>query len=314
MQTDDIGGHLLTAPGNVTITGTAWTSSTTVNTTQTIINQNAQASAYLVQLDTTTTITAGAINFQVSGDGTNWTTISAYQVVDPTSSTGAQISLPYTLVASTNKQFLIYPNGMAVRLLLSTAITGTATVTPFITPIVLTQNTALLPGSNTIGSLAANQSVNLSQVGGSALALGSTTASASIPVVLASNQTAADPCMFQAKTNAAFSSASGTFALVTGVSAKKIYVCSLSLVVPSAVSVSLAEGSSATCGTSNQAAVIGVATSGTAANGMSMIANGGLTLGNGGGTVAVTATAADYLCIFQSGTAQIAGNLTYVQQ
>jgi hypothetical protein len=101
---------------------------------------------------------------------------------------------------------------------------------------------------------------------------------------------------------------------VTGVSAKKIYVCSLILVAPSAVSVSLSEGSSSTCGTSNQAAVIGVATNGTAANGMAFAANGGLTLGNGGNTVAATATAANYLCLFQSGTAQIAGNLTYVQQ
>src|SRR4029077_1251695 len=118
----------------------------------------------------------------------------------------------------------------------------------------------------------------------------------------------------QAKTNVAISTASGTTAVVTGVSAKKVYVCSLFIIAPSAVSVSLAEGSSATCGTSSQAAVIGVATSGTAANGVPLAANGGWTLGNGGGTVAATATAANYLCIFQSGTAQLAGNLTYVQQ
>jgi hypothetical protein len=143
---------------------------------------------------------------------------------------------------------------------------------------------------------------------------GQTTMTNSSPVVLPSNQQVGDPCMFQAKTNAAFSSASGTFALVTGVASKRVYVCSLSLVVPSAVSVSLAEGSSATCGTSGQAAVMGVATNGTAGNGLAMAANGGLTLGNGGGTVAQTATPANYLCVFQSGTAQIAGNITYVQQ
>jgi hypothetical protein len=60
--------------------------------------------------------------------------------------------------------------------------------------------------------------------------------------------------------------------------------------------------------------VLGVATNGTAANGISLAANGGLTLGNGGGTVAQTATNANYLCLFQSGTTQMAGNLTYVQQ
>jgi hypothetical protein len=123
-----------------------------------------------------------------------------------------------------------------------------------------------------------------------------------------------DPCTQSSKTNVPISTASGTLALVTGVSAKKIYVCSLSLIASGAISVSLSEGSGATCGTSAQAGVIGVATNGTAANGMALAANGGLTLGNGGATVAVTATAANYLCLFQSGTTQIAGNLTYVQQ
>lgn len=147
-----------------------------------------------------------------------------------------------------------------------------------------------------------------------ATAPGQAAMAASSPVVLASNQSVGDPCTFQTKTNVPISTASGTTALVTGVSAKKVYVCSLALIAPSAVSVSLAEGSSATCGTSNQAAVIGVATNGTAANGMPLAANGGLTLGSGTGTVAQTATAANYLCLFQSGTAQLAGNLTFVQQ
>jgi hypothetical protein len=123
-----------------------------------------------------------------------------------------------------------------------------------------------------------------------------------------------DPCSNGTKTNVRISSASGTFAVVTGVSAKKIYVCSLALVAPSAVSVSLAEGSSSTCGTSNQAGVIGAATNESSSNGMAIAANGGLTLGTGTGTVAATATAANYLCVYQSGTAQLAGNLTYVQQ
>lgn len=131
----------------------------------------------------------------------------------------------------------------------------------------------------------------------------------------AANQLAVgDPCTYQLKHNVPIASASGTTALVAGVSAKKIYVCSIALVVPSGVSASLSEGSSSTCGTSAQAGVMGVPTSGTAANGMAFAANGGFTYGNGGATVASTATNANYLCLFQSGTAQIAGNLTYVQQ
>ena len=144
---------------------------------------------------------------------------------------------------------------------------------------------------------------------------GQATMSASSPVTLASNQSVGDPCTFQAKTNYPISSASGTFQLgPAGASGKRIYVCSLFIVAPSAVSVSLAEGSSSTCGTSNQAAVIGVATNGTAANGVALAANAGWTLGSGVGTVAQTATAANYLCVFQSGTAQLAGNAMIVQQ
>jgi hypothetical protein len=195
----------------------------------------------------------------------------------------------------------------------SSGLIGTGTPgTPNTTTVVSVQGEASM--TKLLVTPDANSSVNLTQVGGSSIGLGSTTASASVPVVLASNQTAADPCMFQAKTNVAISTATGTTALVTGVSAKKIYVCSFALIAPSAVSVSLAEGSSSTCGTSAQAAVIGVATNGTAANGMPLAANGGLTIGNGGGVIAATATNANYLCLFQSGTAQLAGNLTYVQQ
>ena len=198
---------------------------------------------------------------------------------------------------------------------------GAASIIAILKGIYNQAGASIVAGSAIIGKIGIDQTtpgttnaISVAQVGAAALALGSTTASASIPVVIASNQTAADPCMFQAKTNAGFSSATGTFALVTGVAAKRIFVCSFAVIVPSAVSVSLAEGSSSTCGTSSQAAVIGVATSGTASQGMPLAANGGLTLGNGGGTVASTATAANYLCLFQSGVAQIAGNLTYVQQ
>lgn len=139
----------------------------------------------------------------------------------------------------------------------------------------------------------------------------------SSPVVLANNQSVGDPCMYQLKSNAAFSTTpnNANVALVTGVSAKKIYVCSFTVIVSAATAISLTEGSSSTCGTSNQAAVMGVASNGTLANGLSLAANGGVTLGSGVGTVAQTATNADYLCIASSSaSANVAGNLTYIQQ
>ena len=46
---------------------------------------------------------------------------------------------------------------------------------------------------------------------------------------------------------------------------------------------------------------------------MSLAANGGVTLGNGAGTIAVTAASSE-LCTLQSNAVYVSGNLTYVQQ
>lgn len=114
-------------------TGSNWTSATTVNTTQTIYS-GTNVKVVLVQVDVTSTVTGGAITFQLSYDGTNYVAPSASQVLDPTSAVMTQLSLPYTLVASTNKPFLILMRGaQSLQLKLSTAITGTATLTPYFT-------------------------------------------------------------------------------------------------------------------------------------------------------------------------------------
>ena len=183
-----------------------------------------------------------------------------------------------------------------------TTLTGTGATGTGAQRVTVAQDTATIAGS-AVGT-AGSASANVVTVQGAG----------SMTPILVTQSANADPCSSAAKTNVPISTASGTVALVSGVSAKKIYVCSFSLITTTAVSVSLSEGSGATCGTSSQAGVIGVATNGTAANGLPLAANGGLTLGNGGGTIAQTATAANYLCLFQSGTAQVAGNITYVQQ
>jgi hypothetical protein len=129
LQTDQ-SGALRTFAGMPTATLSAWTSATSINATQTIFS-NSGADAVLVQLVQTTTITVGAATFEVTFDGTNWVTIPANCVVDPTSTTYAAISLPYTLQASTNKPFLLISNGwQGLRVKLSTAITGSGSVTP----------------------------------------------------------------------------------------------------------------------------------------------------------------------------------------
>ena len=104
------------------------------------------------------------------------------------------------------------------------------------------------------------------------------------------------------------------FHLKSGSPGKKIYVCSILITNPSAVVVSLNEGSSNVCATSNQAAVIGVATTGVLTQGVSLAANSGWAIGNGGGTVAQTQTASNYLCLMQSSATFLAGNISFVQQ
>lgn len=198
-------------PGGVNVLGavgvggyaqanTGWTSATALNSTKSIVNGAASGSgvlmssglgvpAVLVHLMQTSTITAGAITFEVSYDTGNalWATIPADQVIDPTSTTQALISLPYTLQANTNKPFLILMRGATgLRLKLSTAITGTGSVTPqnLLMPyqpitqlatgssVAVSSLPALPTGANVIGALSTNQSVNQSQTAGATTATG----------------------------------------------------------------------------------------------------------------------------------------------
>lgn len=118
------------AYGITTATLTGWTSATAGNSTQTLM-VNHGAPALVVQLDQTTTISAGAVTFEGTYDGTNWVSVPVAQVLNP--ATFANLTNPYTLVASTNQPFLILTQGyQSVRVRLSTAITGSATVTPFV--------------------------------------------------------------------------------------------------------------------------------------------------------------------------------------
>jgi hypothetical protein len=300
-------GQNVTAPANWLQAGCQFTTSPTTITTgngsplscdnANNLNVNVKTATGLAQGSTTSGQTGSLVMGAASTNAPTATTADTWPLSISPASGGLRIDLKDT-AANTNP-FLTNVNQInGVTPLMGNGTTGTGS--PRVT--IASDNTAFAVNAN------------MANVGGAAVSLGSKASSASIPVVMASDQTAADPCMFQAKTNVPISTATGTVALVAGVSAKKVYVCSLSLVTTTAVSVSLSEGSGATCGTSAQAGVIGVSTAGTAANGLPLAANGGLTLGNGGGTIAATATAANYLCLFQSGTAQIAGNITYVQQ
>lgn len=138
VNTNSAGTEVFTATspafvGNSLVTSTlsGWTSATALNATQTLLSANG-APAILVQLNQTTTLSAGAVTFEGTYDGTNWVTIPVGQVINP--NTFASLTNPYTLEVSTNRPFLILTQGyQQVRIKLTTAITGTATVTPFVT-------------------------------------------------------------------------------------------------------------------------------------------------------------------------------------
>ena len=137
----------------------------------------------------------------------------------------------------------------------------------------------------------------------------------SVPVVLANNQAMADPCTYALKTTVPFSTGTSGAQLFAGTSAKNSYICSLSVIASAAANFSIVAGSgSSVCTGGTPIALIG---STTAANGFSFAANGGLTLGNGNAIVMSdkAAVAQAYnICILINGTANLAGNLTYVQQ
>jgi len=122
--------------------------------------------------------------------------------------------------------------------------------------------------------------------------------------------TSDDPCTQKTKLNAPFSTSSGGPVSIVALSGSTvIYICSISAVVDTAVKLSFIDGTGGSCA-SAQHAIWG---STTAASGMSLPDNGGFTQGSGNGSVGVTAAASAF-CLLQSGTALIAGNVTYVQQ
>jgi hypothetical protein len=117
-----------------------------------------------------------------------------------------------------------------------------------------------------------------------------------------------DPCGGAGKGNVAISQ-TATSRLIQGMPGKQIYVCSARVVAGAAEIVNFTEGTGSTCGTNTRA----VSGSTTAANGESYAANGGFSSG-AGVAIMVTTIPGNDLCLLQSGSNRLAGNLTYVFQ
>ncbi len=143
--------NVSTLPGLSTSTLTAWTPSNWTGGFSAVLVSASGCQAAIVQLDQNASITAGAVTWQGTYDGTNWVTIPADQVLDPTSSTFAQLSNPYTFLVSTAGKvpFLILMGGyQSIRALESTPMTGAgASITPFVTQLAYSPVTAITPAS-----------------------------------------------------------------------------------------------------------------------------------------------------------------------
>jgi hypothetical protein len=122
---------------------------------------------------------------------------------------------------------------------------------------------------------------------------------------------ALDPCQVQTKSFVSINQTANT-QLLAGTASKKIYVCSIHVVVAAATNVALVEGTGSVCATGT-AGVSGFGGA-TAATGWNFMANGGISLGSGAASVGGEGTSADNLCLFNSGSGQVSGGISYVVQ
>ena len=100
--------------------------------------------------------------------------------------------------------------------------------------------------------------------------------------------------------------------LVAGVAAQKVHLCAFNLgPVASAVNVALVEGTTTTNPCDTGTVFLGSATTGTAATGWQLAANGGFDLRKWYWPFGPSATAADNVCLLISGAVQITGAMTY---
>lgn len=124
---------------------------------------------------------------------------------------------------------------------------------------------------------------------------------------VAPTPTSFDPCFMQKKGNVAISQ-TATTKLVSGIPGQVISVCYARIVAGAAEIPSFWEGTGSACATGT----VAVSGSATAASGESYAANGGFSGGVGLGTIAVTSKPGNDLCLAQSGSNRLSGNITFV--
>lgn len=222
-----------------------------------------------------TVVGTGTFSVQAAQSGT-WNIGTLTTITNPVAVTGTffQVTQPVSCTAANCAENVAQFGG-------SNVVTGTGTGGSGIPRVTISNDS----------SLAANQSVNMSQIGGTAVV--------------------ADPCQALAKVYTPINqAAAGPTTLVAGTSAKKTYICSMLIVTATAQNVNLVEGTGSNCSSVTSGVLGGT----TAATGPNLAANGGFAHGEGNAAVAATATNADNLCIIVSGSGQVSGHITTVSQ
>jgi len=155
-------------------------------------------------------------------------------------------------------------------------------------------NTTALTGTS------GNLNINVAAGSGAVKASGTNAATTDAALVVAPSPNPSTMCT-------SFIAISQTASTDLVTSTNKLHICAMLIVSATAQSISLVEGTGATCGTGT-AAIMGATT---AANGMSLAANGGWTH-TADRAFLVTATTADHLCLLQSGAGNVSGFISYV--
>jgi hypothetical protein len=119
-----------------------------------------------------------------------------------------------------------------------------------------------------------------------------------------------DPCSGVAKVYVPIDIVTATTTEVVGTASgasNYIYICSINLVSAGANNVALVEDDTDACASPSAGIAGGV----TAAEGWNLAANGGLTQGNGNGSIAKSAAQNRYVCLITSAAVQLSGTIVY---
>jgi hypothetical protein len=162
-------------------------------------------------------------------------------------------------------------------------------------------NLAQVAGTNTVtGGVNGTQGVGGTAAAGSAVA--------GNPFVMAGNASGNVTRAIFCDTWKVISQTAGA-QIITGVSAKQTYICNAFLNSATAQNINIVEGTGTTCATGT----VGLLGGTTASTGPNLAASQGFILPASAVPWMKTATAADNVCILQSGTGQVSGVIVYTQ-